>query len=221
MANARVKKWEEFQHYKDRSPPWLKLHRSLLDDYAFQMLPIASKALAPMVWLLASDSKDGSFCIDIDFLCFRLRWPEKDIKDGLKPLIEKGFIEVDSESLAECLQGACLETEGERETEKRKEAKPVKPAVSLIPEVPEKLMRDFLAIRKAKKQPLTETAVDGIRREAGKAGIPIEQAIKVCCENSWAGFKASWDWEGKGRMNSNGSAQAATHIPAGGGRREL
>lgn len=103
--------------------------------------------------------------------------------------------------------------------EEAKKKSPAKPAMSLIPEVPEKLMRDFLAIRKAKKQPLTETAVEGIRREAGKAGISVEHAIKICCENSWAGFKASWDWEGKGR--GNGHPPPPSYQPPGGGRQAL
>jgi hypothetical protein len=34
-----IKNWSEFQHYKDRNPPWIKLHRALLDDYAFAALP--------------------------------------------------------------------------------------------------------------------------------------------------------------------------------------
>ena len=31
----RILNWEKFQHYKVRRPPWIKLHHSLLDDYAF------------------------------------------------------------------------------------------------------------------------------------------------------------------------------------------
>jgi hypothetical protein len=60
MAQYRVKNWAEFQHYKDRSPPWIRLHRSFLDDYDFHCLPVASRALAPMLWLLASENKDLS-----------------------------------------------------------------------------------------------------------------------------------------------------------------
>lgn len=51
---------------------------------------------------------------------------------------------------------------------------------------------DFNAIRKAKKAPLTETAIVRIRNEAKKAGITIESALQVCCERGWQGFKADW-----------------------------
>ena len=30
-----VRNWSDFQHYKDRSPPWIRLHRDLLDNYEF------------------------------------------------------------------------------------------------------------------------------------------------------------------------------------------
>ena len=113
----KPKNWSHFQHYKDRCPPWIKLHKELLNDRAFMTLPTASKALAPLLWLLASESKDGSFDASLDELTFRLRMPETDIKVGLKHLIDKGFFLDDSEVLADCYQDAIPETETERETE--------------------------------------------------------------------------------------------------------
>ena len=59
MTRLRPKNWNEFQHYRRRSPPWVKLHKRLLDDFEFQSLPLASKALAPMLWLLASEDGQG------------------------------------------------------------------------------------------------------------------------------------------------------------------
>jgi hypothetical protein len=113
--------WAKFQHYKDRCPPWIKLHRDLLNDREFMCLPIASKALAPLLWLLASESKDGSFDASVDELVFRLRVSHSEVQQGLKPLIDKGFFVVASGVLAECLQVAIPETEREEETEAKKE----------------------------------------------------------------------------------------------------
>ena len=111
------KNWDKFQHYKDRCPPWIKLHRDLLNDRIFASLPIASKALAPLLWLLASESKDGTFDAAIEELAFRLHIASKDIEAGLKPLIDKGFFLDASTMLAPCLQVAIPERETERETE--------------------------------------------------------------------------------------------------------
>lgn len=49
-----VKKWRDFQHYKNRSPAWIKLHTYLLDDFDFLALPDETKCHLMMLWLLAS-----------------------------------------------------------------------------------------------------------------------------------------------------------------------
>lgn len=116
------KNWQQFQHYKDRCPPWIKLHRDLLNDRAFMLLPIASKALAPLLWLLASESKSeqGDFDASVEELEFRLRLTPKEIETGLRALIDKGFFIVASGVLADRKQPAIPEgeTEGEGETKK-------------------------------------------------------------------------------------------------------
>jgi hypothetical protein len=50
----RVVGWEDFQHYKDRDPPWVKLHRRLLDNYGWCRLRDISKGHLVGVWLLAA-----------------------------------------------------------------------------------------------------------------------------------------------------------------------
>lgn len=122
----RPKNWSEYQHYKDRSPPWIKLHRDLLNNREYMCLPLASKAIAPLLWLLASESKTGEFNSDITELSFRLRLTEKEVRDGLKPLIDNGFFVDASGMLAECLQVAIPETERETEKEAEKKQKIIK-----------------------------------------------------------------------------------------------
>jgi len=102
------KNWEEHQHYKNRFPPWIKLHKKLLNDRDFMCLPIASKALAPLLWLLASESKEdsGEFNASTEELMFRLRFTEKEIESARKPLIDKGFFILASTTLALCKQVA-------------------------------------------------------------------------------------------------------------------
>ena len=70
---------------------------------------------------------------------------------------------------------------------------PRKRATAARPDdVAEPVWQDFQAIRKAKRAPLTDTALDGIRREAGKAGVTLADAIAYCCEAGWQGFNATW-----------------------------
>ena len=58
--------------------------------------------------------------------------------------------------------------------------------------VPEQVWNDFIKIRKAKKAPLTQTALNGIEREAEEAGWTLDEAITECVTRGWQGFKAEW-----------------------------
>jgi hypothetical protein len=118
----KVRNWRTFQHYQTRRPPWVKLHRTLLDDYEFIRLPVASQALAPRLWLLASESSDGSIPDDPAKLAFRLHCSEAEIVDSVTPLISAGFLEGllnASAALATRKQNLIseTETEGERTTD--------------------------------------------------------------------------------------------------------
>lgn len=98
-----IKNWSDFQHYKDRNPPWIKLHRSLLDDYEFTQLPDADKAHLLLLWLYASHH-EGRVPADPDFLSRKIGAAQP---VNLKLLIERGFLVAEHESsnvLAVCKQ---------------------------------------------------------------------------------------------------------------------
>lgn len=59
-------------------------------------------------------------------------------------------------------------------------------------DVSQQVWDDFKTLRAKKDAPLTVTALSGIRREADKAGIPLENVMKTCCERGWQGFDADW-----------------------------
>ena len=58
--------------------------------------------------------------------------------------------------------------------------------------VSEQVWQDFQTLRRAKKAPLTSSALSKIDKEAGKAGILLEAALIECCARGWVGFKADW-----------------------------
>lgn len=58
--------------------------------------------------------------------------------------------------------------------------------------VNEQHAKDWMEIRKTKRAPLTRTAVEALAREAAKAGITIPEAVRICAERGWQGFKAEW-----------------------------
>lgn len=51
---------------------------------------------------------------------------------------------------------------------------------------------EFLILRKQKKKTFTDLALQGMRREAKAAGITLEQAMTLCVENGWTGFKEKY-----------------------------
>lgn len=72
-------------------------------------------------------------------------------------------------------------------------SKPSPTKVIHAPEgVSDSVWQDFKTLRKAKRAPITQKAIDGIIREANKAGWTVEQALSECCFRGWQAFKAEW-----------------------------
>lgn len=74
---------------------------------------------------------------------------------------------------------------------------------------------DWIHIRKTKKAAITQTALDGIQREADKAGLSLENALRFCCERGWSGFNADWVL----RDNPSAPVQSGSKEPAREGAR--
>jgi hypothetical protein len=58
--------------------------------------------------------------------------------------------------------------------------------------VSEQVWNDFIALRKAKRAPLSPTALSVIAKEAEKAAMHIEEALTECVTRGWQSFKAEW-----------------------------
>ena len=118
----KIKGWSEFQHYRDRRPPWIKLHRSLLDDPDYASLPAVSAKALVLLWLIASESDNGTLPPPPS-LAFRLRMSERDVVKVLASLshflqpLTKAAVQVASTALAPRYTETETETERETETE--------------------------------------------------------------------------------------------------------
>ena len=93
----QVLRWKEFQHYGTiRRPPWIKLHRQLLDNRQWHELSADAAKLLVECWLLASEGHEGALVGNvIDDLCWRLHRREETILPMLKELAAAGFISLD------------------------------------------------------------------------------------------------------------------------------
>ncbi|CAB5225572.1 Protein of unknown function DUF1376 [uncultured Caudovirales phage] len=83
-----------------------------------------------------------------------------------------------------------------------------KPKINIPSGIDESLWNDFVILRKAKKLPLTVTAINGIIKEGNKAGLSLEQTIRICCERGWGSFKAEWIMNHAKPTQSNNLAAA-------------
>ena len=59
-------------------------------------------------------------------------------------------------------------------------------------DVSEQVWTEFLAQRKAKRMTFTDLALKGTRREAEKAGMSLEEAMTMCIERGWGGFREEY-----------------------------
>jgi hypothetical protein len=68
-------------------------------------------------------------------------------------------------------------------------------------DVSELIWKDWLRHRKGLRASVTDTVVNKIRKEAGKAGMPLESVFELMCARGWRGFEA--DWVKKSSPNEN------------------
>jgi hypothetical protein len=148
-----VKNFERFQHYKDRNPPWIKLHAAVLDDYEFGRLQDASKMHLMGLWILASKCDNH---IPADPLWIAKRIGANSPVD-LEVLVRAGFLmrlQRASDTLDERQQDATRveESRGEAEAESTPDAREAFAKVEK--QLPEKRQRDaFRALTRASRNP--------------------------------------------------------------------
>jgi uncharacterized protein YdaU (DUF1376 family) len=73
--------------------------------------------------------------------------------------------------------------------------KPIKNTATSVatPEgVSDSVWQEFKSLRKAKKAPITQRAIDALTIEANKAGWTLEKALEECVVRGWQAFKADW-----------------------------
>ena len=83
-------------------------------------------------------------------------------------------------------------------------------------DVTEEHWDQWMPIRKLKNRPVTEAAIERMRREAAKAGLTLDQAVVKCIENGWAGFEARYLENQKARQGGIerlGNSNPSDYLP--------
>lgn len=200
--------WQKFQHYKDRSPPWIKLHKGLLNNPKWHRLQLASRALAPLLWLLASEAQDGIIDEPDEDIAFRLRCAPEDLRAAVNDLISQDFFvsceRVASKSSANRQQVA-PQRRGEGETkievEKKTPARAAPVRVQIPGWMPPEAWEGYCQHRGPKfgekAQRLCIAKLDRFRGQ----GSPPEEVLNQSVMNGWKGI---FEW--KERNNGNGKS---------------
>lgn len=126
----RIVEWGTYQHYRDRSPPWIKLHANTLTSRTWVSLSNDGRALA-IACMLEAAATDNKIPADPQYMRRRAYFDEA---PDFAPLVAVGFIALvgDNNDLAKSTQadasatlanGTERSSESEGETEQSKEEK--------------------------------------------------------------------------------------------------
>lgn len=185
MKYLRLIEWRKYQHYKNRNPPWIKLHRDLLTSYVWTVLDDASRSLAIACMILASET-DNKIPLDRDFIQRRGQFKKR---PDIRQLVKVGFAEVFEDQqviqdASEMLANASKlhpnhSPETERETEVEKEI--------------------YISAPKRKsKVPFPEDF------KPSSEHYELARTLMVDCDSQWVQMK---DWAlGNGTMKANWNA---------------
>jgi hypothetical protein len=103
-----------------------------------------------------------------------------------------------SETVQEPFRNQKQEQEQEQEQEQKQKKKQrstssaISPGDLIADGLSEQEASDFLAHRKAKRSPLTQTAWEGIKAEANKVSLSASAVAVLCMQRGWIGFDSTW-----------------------------
>lgn len=107
--------------------------------------------------------------------------------------MSKAVEECRTESNDVALSRANTEAEAYTEAvEKKEKARKRAPSPKKPDDVSDQVWTDWLQLRREKRAPVTQTVVDGVIREAGKAGMTVEAFLSVWCRRGSQGLEAAW-----------------------------
>jgi len=173
----KIKNWDEFQHYRDGRPVhWIKLHKTLLNDYKFNALSEVSQLHLIKLWLMAADN-EGVIEGDASFLAASIHAKKIDIS-----ALEAACFLVRTDSYGD---GYDIVTREEKRREEKKGNGTLKIPENVNPES----WQEFEQHRREIRSPLSLLA----REKAMKvvAGLPFDEQASIIdqtIQNRWKGL---------------------------------
>jgi len=197
--------------------PWFRLYSEFAHDPKIQMLPEAMQRRYVMLMCLrCSETLETLHETEI---AFQLRLSEAELIETKQMFISKNFIDKqwnllnwdkrqfvsdssttrvrkhrdkkkqpsnDDETLQK-RQSNAIDTDTDKKQIQNKAT-----IVATPDGVSDSVWQEFKSLRKAKKAPITQRAIDALTNEANKAGWTLEKALEECIVRGWQAFKADW-----------------------------
>jgi hypothetical protein len=206
-----------FKVEKNMANPWFRLYSEFAHDPKIQMLSEAMQRR--YVMLLCLRCSETLETLHETEIAFQLRLSEAELLETKQLFINKNFIDKhwkllnwdkrqfvsDSSSMRvrKHRDKKKQASNGNETLQKRQsnaidtdtdtEQKHKKTTVVATPEgVSDSVWQEFKNLRKAKKAPITQRAIDALTNEAKKAGWTLEKALEECIVRGWQAFKADW-----------------------------
>jgi len=156
-----------------------------------------SHAQKLLLLALADAANDEGVCWpSIHRLASKAMVEERSVTRMLAELELRGFVVRELRSGRSTMYTVIPPTGGSPRIIKEPQEKP-KGTVKRPDGVDEQIWQDFLVHRNRIKAPVTYTAMQGFIREAAKAGVTLEDALRISVERGWRGFRADWAHESK------------------------
>jgi len=199
--------------------PWFRLYSEFAHDPKIQMLSEAMQRR--YVMLMCLRCSEVLETLHETEIAFQLRLSTSELDETKDLFISKNFIDKhwnllnwdkrqfvsDSSTMrvakhrnkkkqvsnvGETLQkrpSNAIDTDTDTDTEQiQKRTTSVAPPIG----VSDSVWQEFKTLRKAKKAPITQRAIDKISEEANLAGWTLEKALEECIVRGWQAFKAEW-----------------------------
>ena len=173
-----------------KSLPWFRVYTEMIDDEKLRLLAFEDRwHFTALLCLKGQGLLDEGGPLLMRKVAVKLGLSVREVEEVARRLAEVGLIDQDTlqplawskrQMLSDSDPTAAARKKRQREREKNLSTSP--PAG-----VDQKVWEDFCAGRN-----ITETMINGITREAEKAGITLSDALITCCETGWKSFKAEW-----------------------------
>jgi hypothetical protein len=128
---VRILNWREFQHYKNRGPPWIKLHRQLALKPSWRRLRGSAAKLLVDLWMLGAGDDDGEIGMTLQDIAYYTRQPQASVVEDLNALTINEFVALNKQTLAAASNVQSLAVPEERRGETEAETEQSRALVEL------------------------------------------------------------------------------------------